>query len=405
MYIKFTYLLIFGLLFMSSINSEKNADTPDYFKLETSETEFEAGTTIVLKFFGKSNLLPKLYLSHSYGSTIIKSNLIKGVFNFRIPEAISKKTGMVTWKLLHDNTPLIGHININPKQQVSSIETYIGPPSIAAGGTDFSMVVIIPTDIYDNPLPDNTAVNVKKLFLSEVYEEVNFTKNRISYKNIYSPMQTGRILVSSESLGANSKEYDVNVLPANPTDFTISYQRHHMYADGNQITTFSTSAIKDDYGNIVSDGTYVEYYIRNDSNVILKTSGTTIDGVATSKMIHPNQKENWKVKAFIEGMAESNIIEFSYEPVISDFDISFSEDKRTITIGPLKSFMGQMIPDGLEVKITICKNDDKISVLIKSSFEGYATFKLNTNNYPDGTFTLKIEVAGIEKTFSNLELW
>lgn len=405
MKIKFTYLFIFGLLFISAINSFKKSDNIDNFQLLTTETEFVADTKIELNFSSINEKLPKLYLSNSYGTTILKPNLLNGVLNFQLPESISKKTGIVTWKLLLDTVKLSGSFNINPKQEVSTLETYIGPPSIVAGGTDFSMIVIIPTDLFDNPLLDNTEVNVRHLFLKDLSNKAHFTKNRFAYQNIYSPALSGRILVSSESLNKNSKEYDVNVLPAIPNDFTISYKRNHAFADGNQVTSFFTSTIKDQYGNIVSDGTYVEYFIRTDSNVILKTSGTTIRGVATAKMIHPDHEENWIVKAFIEGMAESNVLELMYEPVISDFEISFSENKRIITIGPLKSFMSQLIPDGIEVKISIYQNDSKMSTITKSSFEGFAIFKLNANTFPNDTYTLKIEAVGIEKTFRNLKLW
>ena len=43
---------------------------------------------------------------------------------------------------------------------------YLGPPSIEAGGKDFSMLVTIPTDTLDNPLLENTNVAVKRQFLN-----------------------------------------------------------------------------------------------------------------------------------------------------------------------------------------------------------------------------------------------
>ncbi|GAA4884845.1 hypothetical protein GCM10023311_04190 [Flaviramulus aquimarinus] len=405
MKIKFTYLLISGLIaLLSTPISIKNVAANDNFKLLTTETEFEAGISIILKFSNSGNSKPNLYLSYGYGSSIIKPTTESDILKYQLPEFVSKKKGIITWTLLSELSNLSGELKIHPKQEVTTMETYLGPPSIEAGGTDYSMLVVIPTDVYDNPLKDSTAVTTKHQFLQNETETTIYMKNSISYKNIFSETKKGRILVSSTSINRNSKEFTINVLPAIPTNFEISYQQNHDYADGNQITSFSTSIIKDQHNNIVSDGTFVEFFITNTSNTILKTSGTTIKGIASAKMIHPDHKDHWTIKAFIEGMAESNLIELAFKPVILDFEVHFSKNNRTISVGPLKSFMDQMIPDGLEVALSIYKNDIKLETLSKSSFEGYAAFKLNTNNVPSNTYTIKIKTAGLEKTYSNKKL-
>ncbi|WBX75102.1 hypothetical protein PG911_10575 [Tenacibaculum ovolyticum] len=213
------------------------------------------------------------------------------------------------------------------------------------------------------------------------------------------------MLISSECLDENSKEYTVIVYPANPTNFKISAKRHHSYADGNQITNFSTSAVKDEYSNIVSDGTFVNFFIRNKKGNILKTSGTTIKGIATAKMIHPDYETTWKVKAYVEGMAESNTISVNYKQVIEDFKVDFSNDNRLITVGPLQSFMQQMVPDGLVVSLFVYKNDVLINSEIKTSYNGFVNFNLNTAAYKKDTYTLKIVSAGLKKEFKKITLW
>ena len=240
MKLNFTYFLISGLIALLSFTS--NGKYGD-IQLLTKETTFEAGQSIILKFSNNTDQTPSLYVSNSYGSTIIKPNIESGTINYQIPQSLCNKTGIVNWKLLA-NSLLSGTFNIISKQKPIALETYLGPPSIQAGGSDYSMLVVIPTDTYDNPLADSTKVIVKYQFLNNQRNEEVLIKNRIAYKNIYSETKTGRILVSSECIGLNSKEYTVNVMPAIPTGFVISYQRNHDYADGNQITTFSTSIIK-----------------------------------------------------------------------------------------------------------------------------------------------------------------
>ncbi|NNE15185.1 MAG: hypothetical protein HKN51_09430, partial [Saprospiraceae bacterium] len=285
------------------------------------------------------------------------------------------------------------------------IETYIGPPSIEAGGSDYTMLVVIPTDSLDNPITNNTLVSAKYQFLETQEEKDIFTKNLIAYKKIYSQNESGRMLVSSECLNFNSKEFTINIGASIPTNFTISDKRSHDHADGNQITSFLTSVIKDKHGNMVSDGTYVNFFITNKNGNILKTSGITIGGIATSQMIHPDHEDVWSVKAYVNGMAESNVLTLNYKQVINDFEVIFTNNNREITIGPLQSFMKQMIPDGLQVKLTIYKDNLPVQTLLNTSFNGFVDFSLKPDVIKNDIYKFSITTAGLEKTFENKKVW
>jgi len=405
MQLKRTYLFLLGLILLSSFAVIQQNETGNTIELLTTQTDFKVGTNIVLKFSISKVEHPLLYCSNSYGSTVISSTLKNNTLEYFIPENITKKIGVVNWKLLTKNESISGQFNINPKAEVATLETYIGPPSIEAGGTDYTMLVVIPTDSLDNPVPTNTLVKAKHQFLASEETHNIYTKNLIAYRNVYSKKERGRMLVASESLGINSKEFTINVMPAIPTDFKISATRPHDYADGNQITTFTTSILKDKQNNVISDGTFVTFFITNSEGNILKTTGTTIDGVATSKIIHPDYADRWNIKAYVDGMAESDSISLNYKQVIEDFDVAFSNQNRSITVGPLQSFMQQMIPDGLHVKLHIYKNEKRINTITKTSFNGYVNFKLKPAIYNNGNYNFSIETAGISKEFKSIELW
>ena len=213
------------------------------------------------------------------------------------------------------------------------------------------------------------------------------------------------MIISSESFGLNSKEFDVNIMPAIATNFKLFIQRNHEYADGNQITTFFTSVIKDKNNNIVSDGSYIEFYITNKKGDILKTTGKTINGVAKAKIVHPDFEENWKIKAFFVGISESDVLEIKYKKVIEDYNISFLKNNRDIKVGPLKSFMNQIIPDGLSVKISIYKDNILIDELYKESKNGFTNFYLDPNIFENNLYKIIIETAGIKKEFKGFKLW
>jgi hypothetical protein len=405
MRLKHLYILLLGLIILSSFAVLEDREITLDMTLLTTQTEFEAGSMIVLKFSASEGVQPKLYCSGSYGSTVVTPSSEGNTLIYTIPNNISKKTGQVKWKLLNTAMALSGQFKIVPLQDVVSMETYIGPPSIEAGGSDYTMLVVIPTDTLDNALPDKTTVNGKHQFLSNETSDAIATKNSIAYKNIYSEEKSGRMLVSSESKTTNSKEYTITVFPAIPTNFNISALRPHHYADGNQVTTFETSVIKDKHDNVVSDGTYVSFYITNDKNNSLKTSGTTIKGVATAMMIHPDYKTQWSIKAYVDGMAESDVITLDYDQVIEDFEVNFSKNNRDITVGPLQSFMKQMIPDGMQVTALVYKDGILLETLRKTSIDGIVNFNLNPNSLKNDTYNIVITTAGLDKSIKALQLW
>ncbi len=394
-----------SFFFFASSAKELSMETTEGIQLETSEREFTAGEPIVLKFSGTQDASIVLYCANSYGSTLIMPEVKNNQLHYTIPSQISNKIGVVNWKLLVENNSLSGRFTIVSKAKPVSMETYIGPPSIAAGGNDYTMLVVIPTDKLDNPVQENTAVSVQYQFLANETKETVFTKNLIAYQNIYSPTESGRMLLSTECLGVNSKENTVHVLPAISTDFEIFAKRSHEYADGNQITTFTTSVLKDEHNNIVSDGSFVTFYITNLEGNLLKTSGMTINGVATAKMMHPDHAETWSVKASVTGISESNTISLTYKKVMDDFTILFSENNRNISVGPLKSFMNQLIPDGLQVKLIVRQNKKIIKEFLKESREGVVHFELNPNIFGNGNYDFEIRTAGITKTVQGKKLW
>lgn len=397
------YILYF-FIFASSANG-LSVNITETIQLETRQQEFTAGETIVLTFSGTQDASIQLYCANSYGTTLVSPKVVNNQLQYTIPTQICSKIGVVNWKLVNNTSSLSGTFTINSQAKPVSMETYIGPPSIAAGEKDYTMLVVIPTDALDNPVKENTEVNLQRQFLANEQQETILTKNLIAYKNIYSPIESGRMLLATECLGLNSKEYTVNVMPAISTDFEIFAKRSHEYADGNQITTFTTSVLKDEHNNIVSDGSYVEFFITNTKGNILKTAGMTIDGVATAKMIHPDHQETWNVKAAVAGISESNTISITYKKVIENFTSTFSENNRNIKVGPLKSFMNQLIPDGLQVKLVVSQNGKMIAAYIKESRDGFVNFELNSNIFSNGNYDVEITTAGITKTFQGKKLW
>ncbi len=399
-------LIFYSLVFiLPSLKSTENKEDKLSATLKNEIQQSIAGTPVTLQFSSeKDGVL--LYCTNSYSSVIItpatKENKI---YDFNIPEHLYNKRGLIIWKLIHQSKELLtGNINIISSSRKTVLESYAGPSGIVAGGTDYFMLTVCPTDNLDNPLPDGTLITINHQFKNNIVTNKEFIKNLIAWKTIFSNQETGRFLVNSECNKVSSKEITTEVYPGNATNFSISVSKSHDFADGNQIATFKTSTIKDQYGNIVSDGTHVIFIIKNSKNTFLTTSGNTIHGIATAKMLHPYQKESWKVYAYINGIAESNIIITNFEQLFEDFNVNFSWNNRVITVGPLKSFMNQLIPDGFVVRLKIIQHDSLAEIKESVTGKGVATFKLDSDFYKNGYYNFIIETGGIVKKYNQKEL-
>ncbi|WP_282084996.1 hypothetical protein [Aquimarina algiphila] len=368
--------------------------------LITKKTMFNAGSIIMLKFKLNIPSETQLFVHSSYGSTVINPDTHQGS-QFTIPSFIANKKGIVTYTLFYQSKILTqGEIQITSNETTQIyLESYIGPPSIIAGGKDYTMHVVVPTDAYDNPLPDSTAIVMKHQFLEIEKERIIYSKDMIGWTNIFSYNPSGRLLLFSKVNKKVSKEFSVDVFPALPENFQIRSKRKHMYADGNQITQFITSEIKDEYDNVISDGTLVDFVIKDTKGVMLHTQGSTINGQAIAKMLHPDKKETWEVKAYVQGMAESNTISITYTQVLEDFNVQFNNNNREIIIGPLQSFMEQLIPDGAMVRMDIFKEQKKIDTKIKTTSEGIVRFLLQEGFYPSGSYDIQIKALGVQKEY------
>lgn len=406
--------LLLGVLLYGFSSFQKN-ESPEKIvlsnaKIKANENGYIAGQEIKLfcSFdientgdLGRIGNMPKLILSSSYGSTVLKATVDSEAVYFLIPSYIAKKSGWITYSLVL-NTKILnnGSFEIVPTSAIQSpIESYLGPPSILAGGEDYSMLVVTATDTLDNLLVNDTPVLIREHFEAIGANTPNKIAKRIAWKRIYSQEKSGRLFVSATINNTSSKEQITDVFPNNAVDFSIVEKRTHPYADGNQIANLKTDQIIDSYGNVISDGTLVTFYITASDGTAMQTSGTTIDGVASAKLLHPDAAVSWKIQAFVSGIAESNKIELTFQSIVSDFQFHFSDDNRLLQVGPIKSYMNQIVAEGTEVKLTI-NNDEK--VLIQATNQGVVNFNLPKTYFEAGTFVLTIETLGISKTITKI---
>lgn len=397
----FFFTLVLALVSVTKFNQKKN--TEKFICINTQKT-FSAGKPIVIQFKGNFEKKPQLFIIHSLGKTLLDGVFKNGKITYQLPDNFSRKTGLFSWFLIENQKEKIkGKFQILPSEKSKTkLESYLGPPGTLVGDSHFVMFVTIPTDGFDNPKKDSTDVTIKHQFLQAITSENLKTNHFIAWKNIFAPTQSGDVLIAASCNNAITKEFDAIIYPSIPTDFNISYHRNHDFADGNQITTLKTTTLKDKFGNIVNNGTKVEFIIKNKENIILKTFGNTINGIASSEIIHPEREENYTISAFVNGICKSNTIQIKYQSINPNFSCSFSKNKRTLQVQQIKSFMNQQIPDGIKVKLKIYYQNQLIDQIIQNSNKGKAIFYLSPDFYPKNKYHFEISTLG--KTIKTKEI-
>ncbi|AUX18379.1 hypothetical protein B0A78_00655 [Flavobacterium columnare NBRC 100251 = ATCC 23463] len=386
-------LITIGFILFCGFTSLYNYNTSKNYKLLNRIFKSEAGKNISFQFIAPDNSL--LFINHSYGKTIVSGKRKGHLLTFEIPPIYTKKTGTISWFLIHKETIVLkGSTEICPTFiSRKPLEAYLGPPSTLAGPPHFVMFVTIPSDIYDNPMPTNTIVDYKEHFFDNIQSNIILTKNLIAWKNIFAPTKSGKIFLSAVVKTSATKEFEALIYPNIPTNFSIDYTRPHLFADGNQITKLFTNTIKDKFGNIISDATQVNFLITNSKGSQLTTQGTTLEGVANAQILHPDHKEKYTIKAFVNGMAESNVISINYKEVTTKIPYQFIGN-RHLKIGPIKSYMGQLTPDGIAVITKVYRKNKLIAEMKENTMKGIVNFNFQKEEFRADTYSFEISVLG-----------
>lgn len=368
---------------------------------------YSAGEKIELVFKANETIEYQLWLKSSYGNVLLKANNdLLDTLLFTVPSFLSKKKGVIHYNLISNQQAFhSGSLQISAShKKTEPLESYLGPTSINAGGKDYGMLTVLPTDEYDNPLEDSTLIAIEHQFLDIETSEELAVDDFIAWKNIFSYEKSGRILVAAKSKEISSKEFTIDVFPSQAQNFNLDFRREHSYADGNQIMEFFTSTISDKFGNIISDGRVVEFSIETDTKQQLRTTGTTINGIARGYIVHPNAFATWTVQAFIPQMAESNTIALQFDQAVKDYPIEFSSDNRKVKVGPIRSFMNQILPDGAAVTLYIYKDETLLEKIVKSSSQGKVHFKLSEDFFSSDIYTIEVISMGISKKYDRIKL-
>ena len=397
------YIILFFLILSCKGEEIKTMVPEDVFVVGHEQpTSIVAGEIAKFTFDIKGKGNPYLLIHQGLGPLILQPKFLDNKLVFTLNKKDTRQAGLYEWELINKSKIVVGgNLKVLPKQELTTkIETYFGPRSIRAGGDDFSMLFMVPTDVYDNPLPDGTSVIIKRQMDNAQDSIQGELRNGYLWHNLFSSDHAGRMLVSATVNQISSKELTSMIAPSNSVNFKIDYKRVHDYADGNQVIEFITDEIQDRFGNTVADGTLVNFQVTDQDGARLLTAGSTLAGIATGKLLHPTKASNWKVTAYVTGESKSNETQLQFKSAVKDYEVSFLHDNRLIEVGPIHGFMEQLVPDGLLVTLKLFNHrGELVDTKLTNSIKGRASFELEERFYENGFYTINLETAGLQKEF------
>ena len=329
--------------------------------------------TLMLKSLNGYHLIPLLDDSNSMAFDIPRELILKSGDYYLCAMSKRKIQDEIFFKII-------------PNQSDQLIEAFTGPKTIQIGSEEKALVVSIPKDEFNNPIADNSLIeyNINK---SGVFRnEKIITKNLTAVTSLDGGDKTGKTLIGIQTQNSYSRENEFTTTPGWAENFKLELIEQYPFADSRQFYKIKTSVIKDGYGNIVSNGTLVQFILRKDAMVIGYYSGYTIGGIAQVAIQNPNTATDILVDAHC-GVNKSNILTLVFKKAIDQLIVK--QESGNIVIGPLYGALKQLVPDGFIIDVLINEKDQRI---IETE---NGTGSLSLEDFEDGQYKAIITSGGM----------
>jgi hypothetical protein len=338
-------------------------------------------------------------LSGSAGTQVYRTRFRAGRADLLIPAAQTRRAGMVLISAQADEARGQQSITILPGPAATPLTPLVGPRGVIADEADWSLVTLIPQDALGNLAADGTPIRVRARNPAGILAEQQITSRYgIAWLKIVGGNTAGRIIITAESGDAHGPEAALDAVAGAPISATIQAEPATLPADGRQNLTLRTSVLQDRFGNMVPDGTLVTFLVIAPDGSERRIPATTIGGVAVAPLQAPAEPGATIVIATI-GLARSEPlgIIFGDGPAVGRIELQTSIDVEQglviVTIGPLLGDLGQLVPDGTPVQLSLIDAGQGTHRITVRTDYGYARAQLRLADFAAGTVVI-VATAG-----------
>ncbi len=393
--------IFFGMLLFLSCTRE--APAPPAVRNLVFEQEVPgsvmAGEAVLFRFRTSPGVAPRLLVRNGDGVVILFPEGGKEALSFRLPDYVSQRAGEASWALVDQGHTLARGSLLVSADQVAQAESYLGPKRLRAGAEGATMLTIIPTDRFDNLLPDGQGLQAHVVAASKQHSVQLTTSHQVGVYRMNAPQVKGRVVVGIQAGEADLTQLEAQVTSGPLEDFDLSYQVTHPYADGHEQFQLSTSELRDVFGNTVEDGLQVTFRLQHLGTAEFREAyGLTVNGRASTWMLHPDQPGRYKVSAFTSEASSYRTMVMEFYPALQPYTLHFDAVKGTLRAGPFKGFMGQRLPEGTKAYISLLGKDGSRYVFQTELESNQLFYDLRQELIPQGSYQLLVSIKGREES-------
>ena len=277
------------------------------------------------------------------------------------------------------------------------IENYIGPKTIWPNGIQDAMLLSVAKDKFENPIAEGEEIVLQLKFPSSEIRRKSPKVEHLHTSLIFAgDRKASKIYTGSSKENASGQELETEVVPFWPLAYGLKILSVYPYADHRQRFKIQTDPLVDQFGNILSDGTKVDFIIEDNAGFVGQHQSFTIDGKASITIQNPGFPNQWKISSSIGNRIKSTPLNLNFTSNIQSFKVEVVDEGSQIKIGPVIAALNQMTTDGTEVKVVI-NHSETTAVKILETEDGFAHLDLSL--LANGSYQIEIAISDKSKSF------
>lgn len=338
-----------------------------------------------------------LLLVGSDGVRLAHGAFFDGVGRVLIDGAQTTASGLVSVTATADGYRGSAEFTVTAGPPVEPVTPLIGARTITADGAHWSMTVVVPFDRFGNPLDDGAPVALRAV-RPDGRNEVQATTVRhlLAWFRLDSGTVAGRTTVAVDAAGVPGPEGTLLEVAGPPLPFALSADQPALPADGRRLAVVRTARLVDRFGNQLPDGTLVTLVVTDPDGTQRYLPGYTLAGSAEFPVQSATVPGAARAQATAFGVV-SDPLTLAWQPTAAAFALSATVDRAAGSVrldaGPVVAALGQYMPDGTPILLTVTGPDGDPRLLTAALDGGRAVAALRLADLPPGTYSVTATVG------------
>lgn len=381
--------MLIVLLIMGCRNSVEPTTNEDRSYLIEAASEISAGEPVVVIVRGVGDGVVDLIWRDGYATRRYPVEMRNGAGAKTIAE--TQTAGVATISV----GDAVAVINVLAGEPVEPIIPLVAPKTTVAGSNETSMGIVVPFDRFGNLVRSGTPLTFTVRRPDETRAKLPaIIQNGVGWREIGSGRVAGDTAVTAAVGAAAGVGARLREVPNTAVRVALVEMEEVFSADSRTLVPLQTEPLRDRFGNLLSDGTLVEFIVAGQDGTAYLT-GIIINGVAQTTLQAPLEPQTMRVTARV-GDVESAplLLEFVQfvEPFVVTLRADVDQNALFVESGTLES--GAIVPDGSVGRILLARDGVLVRDFSAETQLGRIHETIYLSELSSGSYTVFLTVGG-----------